>query len=36
MRRFALVVLALVGVFGLSTGAFAKSVTYVLDTPGVV
>ena len=36
MRRFALVVMALVGVVGMSTGAFAASVTYVLDTPGVV
>ena len=36
MRRFALVLIALVGVMGISTGAMAKSVTYVLDTPGVV
>ncbi len=36
MRRFAFVVMALVGVGGASTGAFAESVTYVLDTPGVM
>ncbi len=36
MRKFALVMMALVGVLGISTGALAASVTYVLDTPGVV
>jgi hypothetical protein len=36
MRRLTLVVVALVGLLGLSTGAFAANVTYVLDTPGVV
>jgi len=35
-NRFLLVALVFAMVSGFSSGAFAKSVTYLLDTPGVV